>query len=180
MLSVIMGEKETENVNEALILIDIQNDYFPGGAHPLKGMAKAAKKAAALADEFRQAAKPVIHVRHVSLRPGASFFRPDTAGAEIHPTVSPKDGEAVFVKHYPNSFRETGLHEYLSSLGVGKLHVAGAMTNMCVDTSTRAAFDLGYAVVVHAACCAAPGILGTDIMHRLFIKNLGSTFAEIA
>lgn len=167
-------------MKEALILIDIQNDYFPGGAHALKGMTKAAKNTAKLADGFRAAGIPVIHVRHVSLKKGATFFLPDTQGAEIHPLATPKTGERIFVKHYPNSFRETGLHEYLGSLGVQKIHLAGAMTNMCIDTATRAGFDLGYKMVVHADCCAAPGILGTKIMHRLFIRNLGSTFAEIA
>ena len=124
---------------------------------------------------------PVIHVRHVSLGKGATFFLPDTKGAEFHPLATPrKTAKKYFMKHYPNSFRETGLHEYLGELGVKKIHLAGAMTNMCIDTATRAGFDLGYKMVVHADCCAAPGILGTDIMHRLFIKNLGSTFGEIA
>jgi nicotinamidase-related amidase len=143
-------------------------------------MTKAAKKAAKLADEFRAAGVPVIHVRHVSLGKGATFFRPDTEGAEFHPLATPRSGEKIFVKHYPNSFRETGLHEYLGSLGIRTIHLAGAMTNMCIDTATRAGFDLGYKMIVHADCCAAPGILGTKLMHRLFIRNLGGAFAEIA
>jgi nicotinamidase-related amidase len=167
-------------MKEALILIDIQNDYFPGGAHALRGMTKAAKKAARLADDFRAAGLPVIHVRHVSLGKGATFFRPDTKGVEFNPLSTPRNGEKIFVKHYPNSFRETGLQEYLDSLGIKKLHLAGAMTNMCIDTAARAGFDLGYKMVVRADCCAAPGILGTKLMHRLFIRNLGSVFAEIA
>jgi nicotinamidase-related amidase len=164
---------------EALILIDIQNDYFAGGLYPLRGMRKAAVNAARLLEEFRAAGKPVVHIKHVSLKPGAIFFFPDTVGAEINALVWPKDGERVFVKHYPNSFRDTGLGEYLRDLGVTELHLAGAMTNLCVDTTTRAAFDLGYLVKVHGDCCAARGLWGTRLIHRVSLATLGSAFAEI-
>lgn len=170
--------KEKKTTGEALILIDAQNDYFPGGKFSLKGMTKATRNAAKLLAEFRAKGLPVIHVRHENAREGAKFFIPGTTGAEIHPLVAPIEGERVFVKHYPSSFRETGLHDYLTGLGIGTLHLAGAQTNMCVDTTTRAGFDLGYAIVVHGDCCAAPAFLGTNLIHRLFLKNL-AVFARV-
>jgi nicotinamidase-related amidase len=85
----------------------------------------------------------------------------------------------VIVKHKPNSFAGTELENLLRALGVTELHLAGAMTNMCVDSTARAAFDLGYAVVVHGHACAARSLLGTRLIHRLFLANLGSTFARI-
>lgn len=164
---------------EALILIDIQRDYFPGGKFPLLGMKKAASRAARLLAEFRREGKPVIHVRHESLRPGSTFFLPGTPGAEIHDSVMPAEGEPILVKNYPNSFRGTGLAERLSGLGVDTIHVAGAMTNMCVDTTVRAAFDLGFRVFLHPKACAARGLLGTPIPHLVTVKTLGSVFAEL-
>jgi nicotinamidase-related amidase len=164
---------------EALILIDIQNDYFRGGRFPLKGMNKAARNAAKLLADYRSQGKQVIHIQHISTKPGASFFLPDTDGKDIHASVKPAADEPVLVKHYPNSFRDTGLADRLKDLGITELHIAGAMTNMCVDTTTRAAFDLGYTVYVHQNCCAARGLFGTRLIHHVTIKTLGSAFAKI-
>lgn len=165
---------------EALLLIDIQNDYFARGRFPLAGMGKAAGNARKLLADFRARGLPVIHIRHVSLGEGAAFFRPDTVGSEIHPLVAPEDGETVLIKHYPNSFRDTGLDAKLKGLGVTTVHVAGAQTNMCVDTTTRAGFDLGYCMILHERACAARGFFGTRLIHRITVKTLGSVFAEIA
>jgi len=165
--------------NEALVLIDIQNDYFPGGRYPLKGMKKAARQAAALLATWRNDNRPVVHVRHINIHPGAAFFLPGTAGAEIHPLVVPLPGEKVFEKNYPNFFRLTGLDEWLRKEGLTTLHVAGAMTNMCIDTTVRAGFDLGYSMVLHQGACAAVGFLGTRLVHRIIVKTLGSVFARV-
>lgn len=164
---------------KALVLIDIQNDYFPGGRFSLKGMKKAARNARKVLDEFRTSGDLVVHIRHVSVKPGATFFLPDTDGAMIHELVAPLAGERVLVKHYPNSFRETGLDELLKENGVDELHIAGAMTNMCVDTTTRAAFDLGYRVKLHKDACAARPLFGTGLVHLVSIKTLGAAFAEL-
>lgn len=138
---------------QALLLIDIQNDYFPGGAMELVGSPVAGEKAGELLAAFRAQRLPVLHVRHLSTRPGAGFFLPGTPGAEIHPSVAPLAGEPIFVKHFPNSFRDTELLAYLQEHGIGELTIAGMMTHMCVDTTVRAAFDLGFAcTLAHDAC----------------------------
>ena len=67
-------------MKSALILIDIQNDYFPGGAMELAGMSQAAAQARELLAACRQARRPIFHVQHLALGPGATFFRPDTPG----------------------------------------------------------------------------------------------------
>lgn len=167
------------SMNDVLILIDIQNDYFPHGRFPLAGMRAAARNAAKLLAEQRAAGKPVIHVRHVADKEGARFFLPGTSGADIHPSVEPLASETVIVKHKPNSFAGTALDELLRSLGAEELRLAGAMTNMCVDSTARAAFDLGYRVVVHGNACAARPLFGTKLIHRIFLANLGTAFARI-
>ena len=87
-------------MNRALLLIDIQNDYFPGGKNDLYQAQRAAFKANQVLEYFRANDIPVIHVRHVNIRPEATFFLPDTVGAEIHRSVAPQDGEAIFVKFF--------------------------------------------------------------------------------
>lgn len=141
-------------MNTALLLIDLQNDYFEGGAMALVGAAPAVANAARLLARFRERALPVFHVRHVAARPGATFFLPGTAGAEIHDAVRPRDGESLTVKHWPNSFRDTGLLAALRAADVSNLVVAGMMTHMCVDTTVRAAADLGFACTLAGDACA--------------------------
>src|SRR5919204_1808842 len=125
----------------ALVIIDIQNDYFPGGKMELEGADAAAAQAALALARFRQEGSPIVHVRHLSVRPGATFFIPGTAGAEIHEQVRPRQGERVVEKNFPNSFRATELESVLKAAGVKELVVAGMMTHMCVDASVRQAAD---------------------------------------
>lgn len=138
----------------ALILIDLQNDYFSGGTMELVGAEAAVAQAARLLQAFRQRGLPVFHVQHIATRPGATFFLPGTPGAEIHPAVKPNEGETVVVKHFPNSFRETALLEALRAAGATKLVFAGMMTHMCVDSTVRAAADLGFQCALAADACA--------------------------
>jgi nicotinamidase-related amidase len=141
-------------MTKALLILDIQNDYFPQGKMELVGSAEAAKNAAMVQRHFRDAGFPVIHVQHIALSPTATFFLPDTFGAEIHDSVAPFDGEPLVVKHYPNAFRETGLKKLLDDLVVTDLTVVGMMTHMCIDTTVRAASDMGFKVTLVGDACA--------------------------
>jgi nicotinamidase-related amidase len=138
---------------QALVLIDLQNDYFPGGRMELVGADAAVAQAAVLLAAFRQAALPVIHIQHIAKRAGATFFLPDTDGAQIHAAVAPVSGEEVIIKHFPSSFRETTLKAKLDALGITDITFAGAMTQLCVDTTVRAACDMGFkCALAHDAC----------------------------
>lgn len=138
----------------ALIIIDIQNDYFVKGSNSLFGSDEAAKNARLILDDFRHRVFPIIHIQHLSTRPTATFFLPGTIGADIHEEVKPLDSEKIIVKHYPNSFRETNLLESLLSMDVSKLVICGMMTHMCVDATTRAAKDFGFDCTVIGDACA--------------------------
>jgi len=130
--------------NSALLIIDVQNDYFPGGKMTLVNAEAAGQKTKLLLEAYRAKGKPVIHIKHIATNAGATFFLPNTQGAEIHTLVTPKAGEKVITKHYPNSFRETDLLQYLKSIGVKNLVITGMMTDVCVVSTTRAAFDFGF------------------------------------
>src|SRR5689334_17569035 len=112
----------------ALLIVDIQNDYFPGGAMEVVGARAAAAQAAKLLGAFREQGRPVIHLQHISQRAGATFFLPGTSGAEIHEAVKPTESEPVFQKHFPSGFRETPLLEHLRGEDIASLVIAGMMT----------------------------------------------------
>src|SRR5581483_7323247 len=135
-------------VARGLVVVDIQNDYFAGGAHPLDGPDAAAANARRLLDAFRASGEPVVHMQHVWDAPEATFMRPGTEGVEIHRAVAPQAGEPVLRKAFPNSFLHTALERELRDRGVDRLVVCGMMTAMCVDATVRAAVDLGFATAV--------------------------------
>ncbi len=172
-------------MKSALILIDLQNDYFPGGAMELAGMTQAAARARELLAAFRQARRPIFHVQHLAPGPDATFFRPDTPGVEINESLKPLPGEALVRKHYPNAFRDTGLLEVLQGAGVEEVIIAGAMSHMCVDATTRAAFDYGLTcTVIHDACATRDlAFAGQTIpaahVHGAFMAALGMRYATV-
>jgi nicotinamidase-related amidase len=169
----------------ALLVIDIQNDYFPGGAMELEGAGAAGAKAAEAIRRFRDRQLPVIHERQLSVRPGATFFVPGTRGAEIHPLVQPLAGEAVVEKNFPNSWRQTALEKLLKDAGIHNLAVAGMMTHMCVDATVRQAADLGYKVTLIGDACAtrAQSFEGESVparhVHAAFLAALNGFYAKV-
>jgi nicotinamidase-related amidase len=126
----------------ALLVIDIQEFYFPGGRMALIHPEETAQKAALLIKYFREKGKPVIHIRHNS-----------EPGGAIHKLVEPLPSEKVISKDEVNSFLNTGLDDHLKKLGIKKLVICGMQTHMCVEGATRAAHDLGYnCLLVEDAC----------------------------
>lgn len=170
---------------DALVIIDIQNDYFPGGNVELAGAELAGNQAGRLLARCRKLGKPVIHVQHVSIRPGATFFLPETPGVEIHPAVAPLPGETVVRKHFPNAFRDTTLEEELRRANARHLLVVGMMTQMCIDTSVRAGRDLGYEITVaHDACATKAQKFGdaevpAAQVQAAFMAALNGSFATV-
>jgi nicotinamidase-related amidase len=171
-------------MTRALLLIDVQQDYFPGGALPLDGPDAAAATAARLLAAFREAGDPVFHVRHAGEAAGG-FLVKDTPGAEFHPSVVPTEDEEVVVKASPNAFLDTDLDARLRHDEVRELVVGGMMTSMCVDATVRTASDLGYDVTVVADACACPALehAGRKVpaadVQTAFLAALGSAYATV-
>lgn len=172
-------------MNTVLLLVDIQNDYFPGGAMELAGNPEAGLKAGQLLQAFRRQALPVIHVQHLANREGATFFLPGTPGVAIHERVAPLPGEPVITKHFPNSFRETELLEHLQRLQPAQLVIAGMMTHMCIDTTVRAAADLGFSCqLAHDACATKDLSFGgitvpAPQVQAAYLASLNGLFAQV-
>ncbi|QRR32505.1 cysteine hydrolase [Hydrogenophaga sp. YM1] len=171
--------------SRALVVIDLQNEYFPTGKLPLVGIEAASANAARVIAKARAQGVPVVHVRHEAGRPDAPVFTPGTPNVQIHASVAPAEGEAVIVKHFPNAFRETPLKALLDELGVRELVIVGAMSHMCIDAGARAAADQGYAVtVVHDACATRDLIFDGQTVpaaqvHGAFMAALGSSYATL-
>lgn len=172
-------------LKSALIVVDIQNDYFPGGKWPLVGVEAAADNAAEIIEATRAAGAPVIHIRHEFTSEAAPFFTPNSEGAKLHPKVLNQPQEPVVLKHFVNSFRETELKPLLDEQAIEALVVVGAMSHMCIDGITRAAADMGYAVtVVHDACASRDlEFNGTTVpaaqVHAAFMAALGFAYATV-
>ena len=170
-------------MTRTLVIVDIQNDYFPGGAYPLVGATEAGAAAASVLAAFRRSGDPVVHVQHIWDEPDAPFMRPGTPGVEINPVVAPVPGEAVVTKSAPNAFVGTELATLLDRDST--LVVLGMMTSMCVDSTVRAAADAGYTVELVHDACAAPdlefggrSVPGASV-HAAFIAALGGGFAAV-
>jgi len=168
-----------------LLLIDIQNDYFSGGAMELVGMERAADNARLILDIFRQRGEAVFHVQHISTRPESGFFQPNTNGVKINERVERLDGESLTQKNFPNAFRSTSVDQTLRDSDIDEIIVCGAMSHMCIDASTRAAFDLGYSCTVVDDACATRDltfgsreIKAADV-HGSFMAALGWVYAKI-
>jgi nicotinamidase-related amidase len=168
-----------------LLIIDIQRDYFPGGAFPLVAPEAAAEAARDALAAFRAGGEPVVHLRHIWDDPEAPFFRKGSEGTEIHPLVAPAEGETVITKDEANGFLGTNLEDHLRTTGIDQLVVAGMMSSMCVDATVRAGADLGFGMTVIHDGCPAPDLEfgGTTVpgasVHAAFMAALGSGYATL-
>ncbi len=173
-----------KRMNACLVLVDLQNDYFPGGSMELVNIQPAAENAQQILRKFRSRKLPIIHIQHISTRPGATFFLPNTTGAEINKMVFPVEGEEIVKKNYPNSFRETGLLEQLRGTGKDTVVICGAMSHMCVDATTRAAFDYGFNCIVVEDACATRDVtfqnrtIKASDVHAAFMGALSAVYAQ--
>jgi nicotinamidase-related amidase len=169
----------------ALVIVDLQNDYFPGGKMPLHQIGRAADNAAELLSHFRANKLPTFHIQHTWEDKTAPFFVAGSPGAKLHKSISPGPNEPVVVKHFPNSFRESRLQEELKKTGAKRLVICGAMSHMCIDATTRAAADMGYeCIVAHDACAttdvefAGKKVPAADV-HAAFMSALGFGYAKV-
>jgi nicotinamidase-related amidase len=164
----------------ALLVIDIQNDYFPGGKNPLVNPEEAAKKAYVLLQCFREHGGHHVHIQHVSMKPDAAFFISGDRGTDIHDAVAHFEGEPLVQKHYPNSFRGTNLLELLREWEVERVVITGMMTHMCVDATARAAADFGFHVIIAEDACATRDlkygetVIPAEQVHKAFLAALKS------
>ena len=172
-------------MKQALLLIDIQNDYFAGGKCELREPLKALSHIGQVLHKFRESGAAVIHVQHIGINEGSTAFLPGTQGAEIHERLTPRESEPVVVKHAPSSFYNTNLLELLRERGITDLVVCGMMSHMCIDTTVRACKDHGLKVTLLEDACATKDlafgdeVIPAETVHRTFMAALNGMFANV-
>lgn len=172
-------------MKSAIILIDIQNDYFECGKNELYLPKQAAMHAKQALDFYRINNLSVYYVQHINIQQGSTFFLPNSIGVKIHQSVSPQVSEKVFVKHTPNAFFRTGLAEELHEKGIQHITICGMMSHMCVDTTVRAAHDLGFSVTVLEDACTTKELLWNGVViqattvQNTFMASLNGVFAQV-
>jgi nicotinamidase-related amidase len=172
-------------MNTALLLAEYQNDYFPNGRMPLEKSTEARLKAQEALQICRSKKISIVHLQHVSTRPDAMHFLPCTRGVEFHPDIAPLKNETVIKKHYPNSFKDTALLNYLHKNQINHLIIAGMMTHHTIDATVRAAYDLGFScTLLHDACTAKNlefnnMIIPAQSVHNAFLAALHPLYATV-
>lgn len=172
-------------MKKALILIDIQNDYFPGGRFELDQPDAAAQNAKRTLDYFRKKGRPIFHVQHINTNAEAPFFIANTAGVNIHPLVSPFPCENLIVKNTPDSFVNTDLLQSLNELGIKQVVICGMMSHLCIDTTVRSAKRLGLAIELLSDACTTRDLrwentpVPAKLVHATFMAALQNTFADV-
>jgi nicotinamidase-related amidase len=142
-LSSITAIAQDNQNTTALLVIDIQDFYFPEGDIPLSEPALAAKKANQLILHFREMEMPIVYIKH--------NYEP---GGEINEIVMPQGDDKIILKNNANSFLDTDLDSYLKEIGIINIVICGMQTHMCVEAATRAGADLGYKCTVIDDACA--------------------------
>ncbi len=166
--SVVSGQRP------ALLLIDIQEFYFPGGRQQLEDAEQAGMNAGLLLEQFRENGLPVYHVRH--------NFEP---GGNIHSYVKPLADEKVISKDQVNAFLDTELLEILQADSIGRLVICGMQTHMCVEAAVRAAHDFGFECLLVMDACATRAlqmdehIIPARSVHYSTIQSLQGSYAKV-
>lgn len=167
----------------AILVIDLQNEYWPSGKLPLQGIDAAAANAARVMAHARAKGDLVVNIQHEA--PGTPIFVPGSDGSRINEAVLPEGDEPVITKNFPNSFRETGLKDLLDRHGIEEVVIVGAMSHMCVDAGVRAANDLGYrTITIHDACATMDLTFGDTTVpaaqvHATIMAALAMFYGEV-
>lgn len=163
-----------EEKTTALLIIDIQDFYFPGGAVPLVNPEAASLNAAKLLERFRAEGRPVIHVGHNAAK-----------GMGFRGVVAPREDEKIFFKDEVSAFNGTGLLAYLREMKVQRLVIAGMQTHMCVEAAVRAASDLGFECILVEDACATRDLkyggrtVSAADVHAATLATLDRTYATV-
>jgi nicotinamidase-related amidase len=175
---------ETAESRPALVIVDIQNFYFPGGRLPLQGSETASLNAKKVLEMFRAKKWPVIHVRHLSkgVADAALAGNPQWS---FQANVAPLPGEPVVTKREVNAFRGTNLLDLLKDLKVKDLVIVGMQTHMCLEGAVRAAADYGFEVTVAEDACATRDLefngikVPAEAVHLSTLATLKGNYAKI-
>lgn len=172
-------------MKQALLVIDVQNDYFPTGKMELRHPEMALQNIKQLENYFFNHDLPIIYIQHIKHEPKATFFQVGTQGVKLHKDLKANAKSIIIEKHFPNSFYRTNLEQTLYALGVEQLVICGMMTQMCVDSTTRASNELQFNPILIKDAVATKDLtfdgktIKADAVQASFLASL-SNFACIS
>ena len=169
--------------NCVIVLIDYQNEYVDGAMPLGQAGTNAIENARLLLDKARQQDIPIFHIAHHG---NEKIFDPSSSNVAIVDSLQPMNDEKIITKMHPNAFHDTQLQALIKSTGKQQIIFAGFMSHMCVSSSVRAAFDLGFQnFVCHDACATRdlPSVTGQVItastVHDSAMAALQDRFAAL-
>jgi nicotinamidase-related amidase len=171
-------------VNEALLVIDVQNEYFSGRlpvTYPHGSMIHILQAM----DAADAAHLPVVVIQHANRAAGAVTFLPGSPAWELHPEVKKRPHDLLIEKALPGSFTGTHLGEWLKERAISSLTIAGYMTQMCCDTTARQAFHRGYPVKFLSDATGtltitnSAGSISAADLHRAILVTQQQRFSQV-
>jgi nicotinamidase-related amidase len=166
-------------MSKALLVIDPQNDYFPGGKFPLWNTDATLTNIEDLIRKVEAKGIPVIIVQHIADNKNgtAPFFNEGSRGADIHPRITALIPSApVVVKHFADSFVNTNLETTLSQLGVTELVVCGMMTQNCVTHTAISKSAEKYQASIVVDCCTTV----SEMIHKIALNAVSTRIKLVA
>lgn len=171
-------------MNRALLVIDVQNEYFFGKL-PVSYPPRSLENILMAMDAATETGIPVVVIQHAARSENPPTFRRGSLEWELHPEIEKRHRDILIEKNWPDSFFETTLEKYLESNNIDLLTVCGYMTQMCCDTTARRAFHLGYAVEFLSDATGTltfnneAGSVSDEELHRAILVTQASRFSKV-
>ncbi len=156
----------------ALLVIDVQNDYFPNGKLPMWQAEQTLDPIIAAIKKAQAKNMPVIFIQHIVPAPAdpSRFFLEGTPGAEMHPRLRQAAPDArIVIKHHADAFNQTELNAVLDSLGVTDVYVCGMQTQNCVGLTAISRHAFGKRCTILGDCCTSE----TPMVHAIALAGFG-------
>jgi nicotinamidase-related amidase len=171
-------------MREALLVIDVQNEYFTGKL-PVTYPAGSLENILKAMDWAHDGRVPVAVIRHTSPAPESVTFRKGTPGWELHDEIKRRHADVIIEKTMPGSFTDTNLEQWMQDRGIATVAIAGYMTQLCCDTTARQAYHRKFAVNFLSDATGtldvsnSAGSIGAEQLHRAILVTQQQRFSRV-
>ena len=160
-------------MQKALLVVDLQNDYFPGGNFELWNSSTVLHNTLKAIDKAKLQGVAIVLVQHIanSANGTSPFFNEGSIGVEIHPAIRDAAPEApIVIKRFADSFEATELEKELSKLGTTELLVCGMMTQNCVTHTAISRAAEKYKTSILTDCCTTV----SELLHMIALSAVAT------
>lgn len=172
------------NMKRALLVIDVQNEYFTGKL-PISYPQDSLEHIVQAMDAANEAEIPVVLIQHTAPQPDSATFRRASQEWELHPEVTERKHATLIEKNLPGSFTGTQLEMWLRERGIDSVVISGYMTQMCCDTTARQAMHLGFGVEFLSDATGtlafknSAGEIDAEELHRAILVTQQIRFSDV-